>query len=113
MRRVSCASIQAHRKASFDERLRTIKAHSADSTQTYKRGVNPLTDRTTGELSSLHGLDREVAARFGADLAAVADADAAAAAEWARRASDDAVLARAGTEPHGDFFVRSVRRACS
>ena len=58
MRRVSCASIQAHRKASFDERLRTIKAHNADSTQTYKRGVNPLTDRTTDELSSLHGLDR-------------------------------------------------------
>ena len=58
VRRVSCASIQAHRKASFDERLRTIKAHNADSTQTYKRGVNPLTDRTTDELSSLHGLDR-------------------------------------------------------
>ena len=57
-RRVSCASIQGQREASFDERLRAIRAHNADSTQTYKRGVNPLTDSTIDELSSLRGLDR-------------------------------------------------------
>ena len=47
-----------HREVSFDARLRTIKAHNADATQTYKRGVNHLTDRTIDELRPLHGLDR-------------------------------------------------------
>ena len=41
---------KAHREASFNARLRTIKAHNADVTQTYKRGVNHLTDRTIDEL---------------------------------------------------------------
>ena len=37
---------EAHREASFNSRLRTIKAHNADATHAYKRGVNHLTDRT-------------------------------------------------------------------
>jgi hypothetical protein len=49
---------EAQREANFLQRLKAIKAHNADPTQTYKRGVNPFTDRTLDELRPLHGLDR-------------------------------------------------------
>ena len=49
---------ETHREANFNARIQTIKTHNADTTQSYKRGVNHLTDRTVAELKPLHGLDR-------------------------------------------------------
>jgi cathepsin L len=46
------------REKIFDERLAVIRAHNDDAVQTWKRGVNPLTDRTAAELAELKGLDK-------------------------------------------------------
>ena len=57
-RTYSSVSERAARDKSFTARLADIRAHNADSAQTYKRGVNHMSDRTAEELSQLHGLDR-------------------------------------------------------
>ena len=60
---------------------------------TAARSRPPLSKRRRLRRRSTPAFDREVEARFGASLAAIADADAAAAAAWAEGASDDHVLA--------------------
>ena len=46
------------RKSIFASRLQVIKQHNGEDHHTWKRGVNPLTDRTPAELKGLHGLNK-------------------------------------------------------
>jgi cathepsin L len=53
----SSSAEKAQRENVFRDRLATILKHNADPTQTWKRGVNHLTDRTVAELKMLRGGD--------------------------------------------------------
>ena len=49
------------RRSLFRRRLAEIRAHNADTTATWRAGVNHLTDRTDAELREIRGLDRPLA----------------------------------------------------
>jgi len=48
------------RKQLFETKLESIRAHNADSTKTWKQGVNQFTDRTTNEFEQLLGLKKSL-----------------------------------------------------
>lgn len=54
-RKYSSDSEHGYRKALFERRLVAIRAHNADLTQTWKAGVNDLTDRSPPEFKALRG----------------------------------------------------------
>jgi len=49
---------RALRRQIFETNLKDIKEHNAKDDQTWKKGVNHLTDRTDTDLKSLHGYKR-------------------------------------------------------
>jgi cathepsin L len=54
------ASEYASRKAIFEQRLVEILTHNADEFQTYKKGVNHMTDYTDAEFRALLGYRKEI-----------------------------------------------------
>ena len=52
------AAERAARADIFAGRLAVIRAHNADASHGWKRGVNALTDRTPAELRAMKGLDK-------------------------------------------------------
>lgn len=66
----------ASRKALFEARLEDIRAHNADPSLTYRRGVNQFSDRTEEEMKASRGLhkgrSRMEHARRAADLRSAA-----------------------------------------
>lgn len=44
-----------HRRAIFENRLASIKAHNSDPSKSWKQGVNHLTDRTDQEMKAMNG----------------------------------------------------------
>ena len=74
---------QEERRGLFDARLAVIRAHNADPSHSWKRGVNHLTDRHPRELAQMRGVNKaDLFARRAAtaDLVGTAAAGAAAAA---------------------------------
>jgi len=47
-----------HREATFNAKLRVIREHNADPTQTWKRGVNMFTDMTAQEWKRFNALNK-------------------------------------------------------
>jgi cathepsin L len=52
------------RKALFETRLAEMKRHNSDPTNTWKQGVNHLTDRTESEIRQLLGYNKAIASAF-------------------------------------------------
>ena len=48
----------ALRRRIFDENLRRVRAHNADASQTWKRGINRFSDQTPEEAKSFFGYNR-------------------------------------------------------
>ena len=58
---------EAERRAIFEARLSSIRAHNAAGLNSYKKGVNRLTDRRDDERAALNGRDKVLAAAKGRD----------------------------------------------
>ena len=52
------AAESSSRRVLFETRLASIRLHNADASQTYRRGVNQLSDRTPDEMTKLKGADK-------------------------------------------------------